>query len=117
MELKNAVTALSALAHDGRLSAFRLLMRAGPEGLAAGEIARPLDTPANPMSSSLNILSNAGLIESRRESRSIIYTARFGEMTRLLEFLIQDCCDGSPEICAPLAAVALSSRCGPEGRA
>ncbi|MBN8830701.1 MAG: helix-turn-helix transcriptional regulator [Sphingomonadales bacterium] len=117
MELKSAVTALSALAHDGRLSVFRLLVQAGGEGVAAGEIARRLDVPPNTLSSNLNILSNAGLIGSRREGRSVIYSARYENMTELLEFLMQDCCGGSPEICAPLADVALRSRCGREGRA
>jgi DNA-binding transcriptional ArsR family regulator len=117
MELKNAVTALSALAHDGRLMAFRMLVQAGPEGMAAGDIARGLAVPPNTLSSNLNILSNAGLIESRREGRSIIYMARFPNMTELLEFLMQDCCGGSPEICAPLADVALKSRCLAEGHA
>lgn len=117
MELKNAVAALSALGHEGRLSAFRLLVQAGPEGLAAGEIARRLDVPPNTLSSNLNILSNVGLIDSRREGRSIIYTARYENMTGLLEFLMQDCCNGAPEICAPLAEMALKSRCRPEGHA
>ena len=85
--------------------------------LAAGEIARRLDVPPNTLSSNLNILSHADLIESRRDGRSIIYTARYANMTELLEFLMQDCCDGSPEICAPLASVAISSRCIPEGQA
>lgn len=117
MELKSAVAALSALAHEGRLAIFRMLVQAGPEGIAAGEIARRLDVPRNTLSSNLNILSNATLIDSRRESRSIIYTARYENMTELLEFLMQDCCGGSPEICAPLANLALTSRCGAEGRA
>ncbi|HWU95990.1 MAG TPA: helix-turn-helix transcriptional regulator [Sphingomonas sp.] len=117
MELKNAVVALSALAHEARLAAFRILVQAGPEGVAAGEIARRLDVPPNTLSSNLNILSNAGLIDSRRDGRSIIYTARYGSMTELLEFLMQDCCAGSPEICAPLADVAIKSRCVPEGQA
>jgi DNA-binding transcriptional ArsR family regulator len=117
MELKNAVAALSAIAHDGRLSVFRMLVQAGPEGLPAGDIARRLDVPPNTLSSNLNILSNAGLIDSRREGRSIIYNARYESMTELLEFLMQDCCGGSPEICAPLAAAAFKSHCLPEGRA
>ena len=117
MELKNAVSSLSALAHGGRLTVFRLLVQAGREGIAAGEIARKLNTPPNTLSSNLNILSNAGLIDSRREGRSVIYTARYENMTELLEFLMQDCCDGHPEICAPLAALTLRSRCGPEGNA
>ena len=117
MELKNAVAALSALGHSGRLSTFRLLVQAGREGLAAGEIARQLDMPPNTLSPNLNILSNVGLIESRREGRSIIYTARYENMTELLEFLMQDCCNGAPDICAPLADLTLRSRCGPEGQA
>ncbi len=117
MELKNAAAALSALGHTGRLSIFRLLVQAGREGVAAGEIARRLAVPPNTLSSNLNILSNVGLIDSRREGRSIIYTARYENMTALLEYLMEDCCNGAPEICAPLADVALKSRCGKEGRA
>lgn len=117
MELEQAAAALSALSHTGRLSVFRMLVRAGPEGIPAGEIARQLDVPPNTLSSNLNILSHARLIGSRREGRSIIYSARYEEMTGLLNFLIQDCCAGSPEICAPLANVALDSLCTLEGRA
>lgn len=117
MELKNAVAALSALGHPGRLSAFRLLVQVGREGLPAGEVARRLDVPPNTLSANLNILSNVGLIDSRREGRSIIYTARYESMTDLLEFLMQDCCNGAPEICAPLADLTLRSRCSPQGRA
>lgn len=111
METKLAVSALSALAHEGRLNAFRMLVQAGGEGLPAGEIARRLGIPPNTLSSSLNILSHAGLIENRRDGRSLIYSARYEHMTELLEFLMQDCCAGSPEICAPLAGVAQRSRC------
>lgn len=117
MELKPAVAALSALAHEGRLSVFRMLVQAGREGIPAGEIARRLEVPPNTLSSNLGILANAGLVDSRREGRSIIYTAQYGNMTELLEFLMQDCCGGSPEICAPLADLTLRSRCRPEGRA
>jgi len=117
MESKNAVSALSALAHDARLAVFRMLVQAGREGLASGEIARRLGTPPNTLSANLNILSHAGLIESRREGRSVIYTACYGQMTELLEFLMQDCCNGSPEICAPLADAALRSRCSATGNA
>ena len=115
--MKAAVTALSALAHQSRLSTFRMLVQAGHEGIPAGEIARCLDVPANTLSANLNILANAGLIENRREGRSIIYTARYGHMTELLEYLLQDCCGGSPEICASLAEVVLRSRCDVTGTA
>ena len=100
-----AIEALSALAHAGRLGVFQLLVRAGPEGLAAGEIARQLDTPANTMSTQLAIMNRSGLIRSRRESRSIIYSADYEAFSQLLGFLVEDCCDGRPEVCAKLATV------------
>ena len=106
METNAAVAALSALAHEGRLSVFRLLVQAGPEGLAAGEIARRTGSPPSTLSANLAILTNAGLATSRREGRSIIYAAGYGPMRELLAFLMEDCCQGSPEICAPLAELA-----------
>jgi len=106
METNSAVTALSALAHEGRLAVFRLLVQAGPEGVAAGEIARRTGALPNTLSANLAILTNAGLATSRREGRSIIYAAGFGPMRELLAFLMEDCCQGSPEICAPLAELA-----------
>ena len=112
METTDAVKRLSALAQDARLELFRLLVKAGPNGLAAGDIARALDTAANTTSAQLLILSNAGLIRARREGRSIIYSADFDAMSALLIFLTEDCCAGRTEICAPLAAVA-SSCCQP----
>lgn len=111
MEMKAAVTALSALAHQGRLAAFRLLIQAGSDGLAAGEIARQLDVPPNTLSSNLTILSNAGLIASRRDGRSVIYSARYEAMATVLEYLLQDCCGGAPEICASLAGLVLRNHC------
>jgi ArsR family transcriptional regulator len=115
METTSAVTALSALAHEGRLEIFRLLVRAGADGLAAGEIARTTGVLPNTLSSNLNILSGAGLVSSRRDGRSIIYTAAYDRMRELLAFLVEDCCAGKPEICAPLAAVA-SRACDAEGK-
>ncbi|MEG3146021.1 metalloregulator ArsR/SmtB family transcription factor [Sphingomonas sp. RT2P30] len=117
MEMKTAVNALSALAHQGRLSVFRMLVQAGRDGLPAGEIARRMGVPPNTLSANLTILANAGLVDSRREGRSIIYTAIYAHMTALLEYLMQDCCGGSPEICASLADVALRSRCDATGTA
>jgi len=110
----DAVSALSALAHEGRLEVFRMLVRAGPEGMAAGEIARALGALPNTLSNNLGILSAAGLVSARREGRSIIYTAAYGRMRELLAFLMEDCCGGKPEICAPLAAIA-SQSCAAEG--
>lgn len=111
MELKSAVSSLSALAHESRLQVFRLLVQAGSEGVAAGEIARRLDTLPNTLSANLNLLSNAGLVRSRREGRSIIYTADYDSMRDLLAFLVEDCCAGSPEICSPLADVLRTACC------
>jgi DNA-binding transcriptional ArsR family regulator len=110
MEMKSAVTDLAALAHAGRLSIFRLLVQAGADGLASGEIARRLSILPNTLSASLNVLSGAGLVRSRRDGRSIIYTADYAAMRELLAFLVEDCCGGSPEICAPLAAVVSQCR-------
>lgn len=91
------------------MEVFRLLVKAGPEGLAAGEIARTLDTPPNTMSAQLLVLANANLIKARRDGRSIIYAVDYSAMSDLLLFLTEDCCNGRPEMCAPLAAVA--NRC------
>lgn len=106
MESTLAVSALSALAHEGRLGIFRLLIQAGQGGMAAGDIARATGVLPNTLSSNLNILSGAGLVTSRRDGRSIIYAAAYGQMRDLLAFLMEDCCAGSPEICTPLALVA-----------
>ena len=106
MEKDEAVRALGALAHPGRLDVFRMLVQAGPDGMAAGEIARATGSPQSSLSANLTILSNAGLIVPRRDGRSIIYRAAYDRMTGLLAFLMEDCCAGKPEICAPLAAAA-----------
>ena len=108
MDTDLAVRRLSALAHEARLSVFRLLITAGSEGLAAGDIARELSIPPNTMSAQLLILSNAQLVRARREGRSIIYSAQFDTMRDLLQFLMEDCCSRSPEICAPLLAKSCS---------
>ena len=115
METSSVVAALSALAHEGRLEIFRLLVRTGADGLAAGEIARATGVLPNTLSNNLNILNQAGLVTSRRDGRSIIYRAAYDRMRDLLGFLMEDCCAGRPEICAPLAALA-SQPCAAEGR-
>jgi DNA-binding transcriptional ArsR family regulator len=106
MEATDAVKRLSALAQEARLEVFRVLIKAGPEGLAAGEIARRTGTPANTMSAQLLVLANAGLIRAQREGRSIIYSVDFAATGALLIFLTEDCCGGRSEICAPLVAAA-----------
>ena len=109
MEKDEAVRALGALAHPGRLDVFRMLVQAGRDGMAAGEIARATGSQQSSLSANLTILSNAGLIASQRDGRSIIYRAAYERMTDLLAFLMEDCCAGKPEICAPLAAAASSA--------
>jgi DNA-binding transcriptional ArsR family regulator len=112
LQLPVAVEALSALAHASRLAAFRLLVRAGPEGVAAGEIAREIGALPNTLSTHLTILGHAGLVRSRREGRSIVYSADYERMGELLGFLVDDCCGGRPEICGTLAGLASSGvRC------
>ena len=115
MDMTDALAGLAALAHEGRLSIFRLLVKVGPQGMAAGDIAGKLKTAPSTMSAQLLVLSNAGLIGARREGRSIIYAADFGRMGALLQFLTRDCCGGRPEICAPLA-VAINDCCAPRKR-
>jgi DNA-binding transcriptional ArsR family regulator len=106
MEATAAIAALSALAHEGRLAAFRELVRAGDGGLASGELARRLDMPANTLSTHLGMLGRAGLVVSRRDGRSVLYAADFAGMSSLIGFLLEDCCEGRPEVCAPLGAAA-----------
>lgn len=112
MKSKQAVLALLSLAHEGRLSAFRLLVKAGPEGLAAGDLAQRLKIPPSSLSTNLMLLGHAELVSSRRDGRSVIYTANFDAMSDLLGFLIEDCCNGSPQACAPLAEILESCSSG-----
>ena len=106
METQSAVGALSALAPSGRLEVFRLLVQAGADGMAAGEIGRATGSLSNTLSTNLGILAAAGLVTSKRQGRSIIYAAGYGQMRELLAFLMEDCCGGKPEICGPLADLA-----------
>jgi DNA-binding transcriptional ArsR family regulator len=114
METPLAVAALSALAHEGRLTIFRQLVQAGPDGLAAGVLARSVGVAPNTLSNSLTVLLHAGLVAARRDGRSIIYTARYERMSELLSFLMQDCCNGSPQVCAPLAGIVSQAACCPQ---
>ena len=114
MEIEHAADCLAALAHPGRLQVFRMLVQEGVLGLAAGEIARRLQTPPNTLSANLNVLAHAGLVRSRRQGRSIIYTAEYDRMRVLLGFLLEDCCGGAPEICSPLVGVIQTACCEPK---
>jgi ArsR family transcriptional regulator, arsenate/arsenite/antimonite-responsive transcriptional repressor len=111
MSPDDAIGALSALAHPGRLQVFRLLVRAGPLGLAAGRIAQQTGSLPNTLSTNLNILAGAGLVRARREGRSVIYVAGYDRMSDLLAYLMEDCCAGNPSICGPLVDVAERARC------
>jgi DNA-binding transcriptional ArsR family regulator len=91
-EKSAAVAALSALAQDTRLDIFELLMHAGTEGMAAGEVANALDLAPNTLTFHLNRLRVAGLVSVRREGRSMIYTARYESMSALLAYLTENCC-------------------------
>jgi ArsR family transcriptional regulator, arsenate/arsenite/antimonite-responsive transcriptional repressor len=102
MDPENAILALAALAQPTRLDVFRLLVQHEPEGLAAGDIAKTLAVPQNTMSSHLSILSRAGLVSAQRFSRSIVYRADLTRLQAVVLFMLKDCCDGRPEICAPL---------------
>ena len=96
MEQRLAVRMLAALAHGSRLAAFRLLIKAGPEGRSAGEIAEAVDVAPTTLSFHLKELAHAGLVDSRQDGRSIIYSARFAQIAALLAFLTEDCCGGAP---------------------
>ncbi|MBI3440118.1 MAG: helix-turn-helix transcriptional regulator [Proteobacteria bacterium] len=101
MKDTRTVEALAALAHEHRLAIYRLLVQAGPAGRAAGLIADKLGMPASSLSFHLAHLTRAGLIEQRRESRSLIYSADFNAMNGLVGFLTENCCGGAS--CAPVA--------------
>jgi DNA-binding transcriptional ArsR family regulator len=110
MDNNSAVRAFGALAQERRLAAFRLLVQAGEVGMPAGEVARALDIPHNTLSTHLGILVQAGIVTSRRESRSIIYSVDFDGTRSLLAFLLEDCCRGQPELCSP-AIDSVLARC------
>ena len=101
MEKTDAVAALAALAQDSRLDVFRLLVQAGPEGMPAGEIATALKLAPNTLTFHFDRLRVAGLVTVRRDGRSMIYAARFESMNALLAYLTENCCQGTPEGCAP----------------
>jgi DNA-binding transcriptional ArsR family regulator len=113
-----AVDRLSALAQASRLNVFRLLVRAGHEGMRASDIADRLAIPPATLSTHLRILTDAGLLTLRAVSRERFYSVRFDAMRELIAYLLEDCCQGSPEICAPLAdLLAQPACCGPREKA
>ncbi len=101
MKKARAIPALAALAQESRLDVFRLLIQSGSDGLAAGEIGARLGLPSPTLSFHLNHLKYAGLVTSRRDSRSIIYRADYKAMNDLISYLMENCCRGDAELCAP----------------
>ncbi|GGK43849.1 hypothetical protein GCM10011322_33650 [Salinarimonas ramus] len=98
----HAIAAFAALSQETRLRVVRLLVRSGEAGMAAGAIGEAVGASASNLSFHLSHLERAGLVESRRESRSIVYRAKVDGLAGLVRFLLEECCDGRPEICAPL---------------
>ncbi len=96
----HALAALAALGQPTRLEIFRLLMRREPDGAAAGMIAEAIGSPHNTISTHLSILARSGLIRGARDGRSIVYRANVEVMRSLIAFLIDDCCEGHPELCS-----------------
>jgi DNA-binding transcriptional ArsR family regulator len=103
MDNATAVSALSALSHDSRLSAYRQLVQAGVSGLAVGELRERLDLPPATLSAHLNVLRAAGLVDDEREGRVIRIRANYARMDALLAFLTENCCAGDATACAPAA--------------
>lgn len=106
MDERQALSAFAALSQETRLRVVRLLVKAGPDGMAAGEIADHMEVSASNVSFHMKELEHAGLVVARREARSIIYSAAFPVLTEVIQFLMKDCCAGHPEICTPALAQA-----------
>lgn len=104
MEQREAIDAFAALAQPTRMSVYRVLVEHEPTGLPAGEVARVLEVQQNTMSSHLAILSRAGLVESRRQGRTVVYRAVVERVRDVADFLLRDCCGGQRELCEPPAA-------------
>ena len=99
MEEYNVLAAFSALSQQTRLDVFRLLVKAGAQGILSGEIGDKLNVRQNTMSANLTVLLNAGLVVKERQGRTIRYFADFEAVRGLLAFLMEDCCGGNPELC------------------
>ena len=104
MQERQALDAFAALSQDTRLRIVRLLVQAGPNGLAAGVIGDAVGASSSNVSFHLSHLERAGVVQARREARSIIYTASYPMLTALISFLVKDCCQGHPEVCGPAMA-------------
>lgn len=113
MEIKTAVAALGALAQETRLGIFRLLVEAGPDGLAAGSIGETLKVPGATLSFHLKELARSGLVTARQERQFIYYAVDFERMAELMTFLTQNCCHGMPQKCLTVVETALGDCCAP----
>ena len=102
MHKKSALSALAAMGQDTRLEVFRLLVKAGEQGVPAGEIATRLGAVQNTMSAHLKVLDRAGLVRSTRDGRVVRYVADMTGFRDLLAYLMEDCCNGSPDLCRPV---------------
>jgi ArsR family transcriptional regulator, arsenate/arsenite/antimonite-responsive transcriptional repressor len=114
MEIKDAVTSLAALAQETRLCIYRLLVGAGPKGLAAGRIGEELEVPGATLSFHLKELSRAGLVSSRQDRQFIYYAVDFERMADLMTFLTQNCCKGMPKECLTVVETELGRCCLPK---
>lgn len=108
MDTKNAISALAALAQDSRLAVFRLLVQAGPEGLAASKIGEELGIPPSSLSFHLKELTHADMVTPRPEGRFVIYAANFATMNALVAFMTENCCGGNP--CSPVRKPACAKK-------
>ena len=102
MDKSKALQSLAAISQETRLDVFRLLIQVGPQGMLSGALGEHLGVRQNTMSVNLGILAQAGLIRSEREGRSVRYFADMDGVKGLLEFLMEDCCGGKPELCQPV---------------
>ena len=109
MDKPNALAALAALGQGTRMEVFRLLVRGEPRGLPAGEIAMRLGIVQNTMSAHLKVLSQAGMIRSERDGRVVRYLADMTGFSGLLTYLMEDCCNGVPELCEPAIRAVMSN--------
>ena len=116
MNERQAVAVFGALSQETRLRIVRMLVKAGPLGMAAGAIAEEAGVAASNVSFHLKDLEHAGLVSSRREARSIIYSANYETLSALIQFLMKDCCAGHPEICAPVLAGTCCDSAAPSTR-
>ncbi|OBQ85606.1 metalloregulator ArsR/SmtB family transcription factor [Mesorhizobium sp. WSM3873] len=104
MDERQALMAFGALSQETRLKLLRLLVVAGPDGIAAGSLAEQVEVSPSNVSFHLKELERAGLVGTRRDARSIVYSAEYDALSALIRFLMEDCCSGRPEICAPALA-------------